>query len=65
MHKLISLRQSMLNNLLHLSPPSRNTFLFGNQELSDAMNKYIFDIVHDYILKSKPFQVQHFLFQTF
>ena len=46
------LRQSMLNNLSHLSPTSRNTLLCGNQELSEAINKQIIDIVHDYILKS-------------
>ena len=48
----------MLNNLSHLSPTSLNTHLYDNQELSEAINKQIIDIVHDYILKSKRFQVQ-------
>ena len=34
-----NLRQSILNNLSHLSPPSLNILLFGKQELSDAINK--------------------------
>ena len=53
-----SLQQTMLNKSTHLSPQSLNTPLFGNQELSDAINKQIIDIVHDYILKTKQFQVQ-------
>ena len=32
------LQQNMLNNLSHLSPTSLNTLLFGNQELSEAIN---------------------------
>ena len=52
------LRHRMLNNLSHLSPTSLNTLLFGNQELTEAINKQIIDIFHDYILKSKRFQVQ-------
>ena len=43
----------MINNLSHLSPPSLNTPLFGNQELSDATYKQIIDTVHDYILKNR------------
>ena len=53
-----NLRQSKLNKLSHLSPPSPNTLLFGNQELSDAINKQIIDIVHGYILRSRLFQAQ-------
>ena len=45
----------MLNNLSHLSPPSLNTLLFGNQEISEATNKQIIDVVHGYILKPKRF----------
>ena len=40
------------------SPTSLKTILFGNQELSEAIDKQIIDIVHDYILKSKRFKVQ-------
>ena len=47
-----------LNNLTHLSTLSLNTLLFGNQELSNAANKQITDIVNDHILKTKGFQVQ-------
>ena len=45
----------MLSNLSHFSAPSFNTLLFENQELSDATNKQIIVIVHDYIFKTKRF----------
>ena len=33
-----NVRQNMLNNLSYLSPPSLNTLMFGNQELSETIN---------------------------
>ena len=53
-----NLQQSMLNFLSLLSPHSLNTLLFGNQELSEAINQQIIDNVRYDILKSKRFQVQ-------
>ena len=49
------LRQSMLNNLSHLICHHSAYSLFGNEELSNAINKQSIDIVYDlmYILKPK------------
>ena len=46
------LRQSMLNNMSHLSPPSLS---IGNKDISEAINKQIIDVVHDCIYNQSNF----------
>ena len=52
------LRRDMLNTITTFCPPTFNTLIWGNSELSLESNKDIFLSVQNVILKSKRFKIQ-------
>ena len=52
------LRRDMLNTITTFCPPTFNTLIWGNSELSLESNKEIFLSVQNFILKSKRFKIQ-------
>ena len=52
------IRRDMLNTITTFCPPTFNTLIWGNSELSLESNKEIFLSVQNFILKSKRFEIQ-------
>lgn len=57
-NRYTDLRRDMLNTISTLCPPTINTLLWGNSDLSRDSNKEIFSTVQNFILRTKRFAIQ-------
>ena len=51
-----NLRQEMMQSIPQLCEPTLNALLYGVTDLFDEINRQLFIIIHEYILRTKRFQ---------
>ena len=52
-----NVRHELLNKITTICQPTVNILLFGNEQLSEIENRQIFLAVHEFLIKSKRFDI--------
>ena len=56
-HYFQNLRHELFNNITTICQPTVNILLFGSEQLSVIENRQIFSAVHEFLIKSKRFEI--------